>query len=132
MGAKHYKLAESPSFFEVAPLELSNRDGVIPPMSWQPRGKGGARSLPLANRDEVLRCEATVTISISTLGGQQESLQRSGQVLREILKGGRWTENQYGGVMDDAGVCLDACGWDDASLDCSTRRRTDSLSNDPL
>ena len=45
---------------------------------------------------------------------------------RQNFKGGRWTEDQYGGVMDDAGVCLDACGWGDASMDCSTRRRTGS------
>ena len=45
---------------------------------------------------------------------------------RQNFKGGRWTEDQYGGVMDDAGVCLDACGWGDAIMDCSTRRRTGS------
>ena len=49
---------------------------------------------------------------------------------RQNFKGGRWTEDQYGGVMDDAGVCLDARGWGDASKDCSTRRRT--VSDPPL
>ena len=49
---------------------------------------------------------------------------------RQNFKGGRWTEDQCGGVMDDAGVCLDACGWGDASEDCSTRRRT--VSDPPL
>ena len=29
----------------------------------------------------------------------------------KTFKGGRWTEDRHGGVMDDACVCLDACGW---------------------
>lgn len=61
--------------------------------------------------------------------GWSEWMEATRVTARQIFKGGRWTEDQYGGVMDDAGVCLDACGWCDASMDCSTRRRTGS---DPL
>ena len=41
------------------------------------------------------------------------------------LKGGRWTEDQYGGVRDDARVCLDACGRGRRSNGDCVRRRTD-------
>ena len=59
-----------------------------------------------------------------------EWMEATRMAARQIFKGGRWTEDQCGGVMDDAGVCLDARGWGDASEDCSTRRRT--VSDPPL
>jgi hypothetical protein len=61
--------------------------------------------------------------------GWGEWMEATRLAAQQDFKGGRWTEDQYGGVMDDAGVCLDACGWGDACMDCSTRRRTGS---DPL
>ena len=46
-------------------------------------------------------------------------------LIRTDFKGGRWTEDRHGGVMDDALVCLDGCGWKRRKMDDSIRRRAD-------
>lgn len=97
-------------------------------------GDAGLRSRPKSN---ARRADEAVWLTAFEEGGRRgaralrwgEWMEATRMAARQNFKGGRWTEDQYGGVMDDAGVCLDACGWGDASLDCSTRRRTGS---DPL
>ena len=97
-------------------------------------GDAGLHSRPKSN---ARRADEAVWVMTFEEGGRRgaralrwgEWMEATRMAARQNFKGGRWTEDQYGGVMDDAGVCLDACGWCDASMDCSTRRRTGS---DPL
>ena len=97
-------------------------------------GDTGLRSGP---KSIARRADEAVWLTAFEEGGRRGAralrwgqwMEATRMAARENFKGGRWTEDQYGGVMDDAGVCLDACGWCDASMDCSTRRRTGS---DPL
>jgi len=94
-------------------------------------GNTGLRSGPKSN---ARRADEAVWLLAFEEGGRRgaralrwgEWMEATRMAARQNFKGGRWTEDQCGGVMDDAGVCLDACGWGDASLDCSTRRRTGS------
>lgn len=95
---------------------------------------GGDTRLRSGPKSNARRADEALWLSVFAEGGRRgaramewgEWMEATRPAARQNFKGGRWTEDQYGGVLDDAGVCLDACGWSDASLDCSTRRRTGS------